>query len=62
MDADFLEIFFSFANTYTEESVLHGFTKARQEEEAKPTIQKMKRLGYSDEEIAKMDLRKEGNR
>jgi hypothetical protein len=36
---------------------LYGFTKARQEAESKPTVEKMKRLGYSDEDIAGMDLR-----
>jgi hypothetical protein len=57
LNFDLLEIFFNFANTYTEESVLHGFTKTRQEEESKPTVGKMRRLGYSDEDIAEMDLR-----
>jgi hypothetical protein len=57
LNLDFLEIFFNFANTYTEESVLHGFTKAKQETESKPTAETMKQLDYSDEEIAGMDLR-----
>ena len=54
---DFLEIFFKFANTFTEKSILNGFTKQREEIESKPTVQRMKRAGYSDEEIANMDLR-----
>ena len=57
LDADFLEIFFNFANTYTEESVLHGYSKQRKEAESRPTPGLMKRFGYSDKEIANMDLR-----
>ena len=57
--ADFLEIFFQFANTYTEESVLHGFTKQAQENESKPTAEMMRRLGYSAKEIAGEDLQDE---
>ena len=54
---DLLEIFFNFANTYTEKSVLQSYMKNKQEAESKPTVQMMKRLGYSEEDIAKMDLR-----
>jgi hypothetical protein len=54
---DFLEIFFKFANTYTEKSVLHGYAKEAGENESKPTAARMRRAGYSDEEIAGMDLR-----
>jgi hypothetical protein len=59
LDPDFLEIFYNFANTYTEESVLRGYTKNREKEELGPTEDQMKNLGYSDEEIAGMDLRGE---
>jgi hypothetical protein len=55
-DPSLLEIIFNFANTFTEESVLHGFTKQRKESESAPTADKMRRLGYSEEEIAGMDL------
>jgi len=57
IDVDLLEIFFSFANTYTEKTVLHSYIKGKQENESKPTVQMMKRMGYTDEDIAKMDLR-----
>jgi hypothetical protein len=56
IEPEFLEIFFNFANTYTEESVLQGYAKQRKEEESKPTVEKMKRLGYSYNDIAGMDL------
>ncbi|MDR0475753.1 MAG: hypothetical protein LBH43_19045 [Treponema sp.] len=57
VDPAFLEIFFDFANTYTEKSVMESIIKHRQEKESKPTAEIMKRMGYSDEEIAGMDLR-----
>jgi len=56
LDPDFLEIFFKFANSCTEESIRHGFLKNVKENDSKPTVERMKRLGYSDEDIAKMDL------
>jgi hypothetical protein len=54
-----LGLFFKFANTFTEKTVQHGFLKQIQEYESKETVHKMKRLGYTDEDIAKMDLRDE---
>jgi hypothetical protein len=56
VDPSLLEIVFNFANTFTEESVLHGYTKQKAEAESGPSAEVMKRLGYSDEEIAGMDL------
>jgi hypothetical protein len=55
-DPNLLGIIFNFANTFTEESVLHGFTKQRQEITSRPSADTMRKLGYSDEEIAGMDL------
>jgi len=46
---------FNFANTFTEESVLQGYTK-RIKETSGPSADIMKGLGYSDEEVAGMDL------
>ena len=54
---DFLEIFFKFANTFTEKSILNGFTKQREKTESGPDARRMKSLGYSDEDIANMELR-----
>ena len=56
LDPDFLEIFFNFANSCTEESIREGFLKNVKGNDSKPTVERMKRLGYSDEDIAKMDL------
>ena len=56
VDPILLEIIFNFANTFTEESVLHGFTKVFKENESKPSADIMKRLGYSDEDVAGMDI------
>lgn len=55
-DESLLEIIFNFANTFTEDSVLRGFTKQRKDAESTPTADQMRRLGYSEEEIAGMDL------
>jgi hypothetical protein len=57
LNVDLLEIFFNFANTYTEKAVLQSYIKNRQEAESKPTAQIMRRMGYSEADIAKMDLR-----
>ena len=59
LNPEFLGIIYKFANTFTEESVLRGFTKQREEHESKPTADMMRRLGYSEEDIAKMELRDE---
>ena len=59
INTDFLEIFFNFANTFTEKSVQNWFSKQREKTEAKPTVQTMRGLGYSDEDIANMELRDE---
>jgi hypothetical protein len=59
LDPDFLEIFYKFANTYTEESVFRGYAEYREKEESGPTGGLMKNLGYSDEDIAGMDLQGE---
>jgi hypothetical protein len=56
LDHDLLEIFFNFANTYTEESVLKGYAKKRLEFGTAPAAEKLRGLGYSDEDIAGMDL------
>ena len=57
LDHDLLEIFFKFANTYTEEVVESGFAAQRKESESRNTAAQMKKLGYSDEDIAGMDLK-----
>jgi len=56
IDPSFLEIIFNFANTYTEESVFNGYTKRIKEITSGPSADIMKKLGYSDEEIAGMDI------
>lgn len=53
----FLDLFFEFATTYTEQSVLEGQIKQRQDKEKTPSVQDMQMLGYSQEEIATMQLR-----
>jgi hypothetical protein len=57
LDIDLLEIFFNFANTYTEKAVQQSYVKSKQEAESKPTVQLMRRMGYSEEDMAEMDLR-----
>jgi hypothetical protein len=57
IDENLLEIIFKFANTFTEESVLQGYTKRIKEAESEPTAELMKELGYSDEDIAEMDIK-----
>jgi hypothetical protein len=57
LDADILEIFFDFANTYSEKAVQQSYLKKKHELESRPTAQMMKQLGYSYEDIVKMDLR-----
>jgi len=47
---------FNFANTFTEDLILHGYTKRIKEMTSGPSADIMKRLGYSDHEVAGMDL------
>ena len=56
VDPSFLEIIFNFANIFTEDSVLRGYTKQRKDADSTPTADQMRRLGYSEAEIARMDL------
>jgi hypothetical protein len=57
LDPEFLEIFFRFANTFTEKGIQTGYAKQAEEYESRPTAGMMRRLGYSEEDIAKMELR-----
>ena len=57
VDENLLEIMFNYANTFTEDSVLQGYTKRIKEAESEPTADIMKGLGYSDEEVAGMDIK-----
>lgn len=53
---DFMDFFFKFANTYTEESILHGYVKAQADKESKMTAEQMRELGYTEEDILKAGL------
>ena len=51
IDDDYLEFFFKFANTYTEESILTGFIKDEEKKEKEVTEDALKDLGYDDKDI-----------
>jgi len=51
IDEDFLALFFNFANTFTEESVLQGFIKEQDEKERAINDDLLRELGYSEEDI-----------
>lgn len=51
IDDDFLELFFNFANTYTESSILTGFLNNKQEKEKEVSEDALKELGYTDEDF-----------
>ena len=55
IDGDFAEVFFRFANTYTEESILHGYMKEEAEKQKAISADDLRDLGYSDEEILTME-------
>lgn len=54
IDDDFIELFFRFANTFTEESILNGYLKDEMEKEKEIHDDELKDLGYSDEDILNM--------
>jgi hypothetical protein len=56
LDPAFIDIFFNFANTYTEESVLYSEVKKRKAKESTPSADMFRRLGYTEEQIAGMEL------
>jgi hypothetical protein len=56
LDPAFIDIFFNFANTYTEESVLYSEVKRRKEKESTPSADLFRGLGYTEEQIANMEL------
>jgi len=49
-----MELFYKFANTYTEESILNGYIKDEMEKEKEIHDEQLKDLGYSDEDILNM--------
>jgi hypothetical protein len=55
---DFLELFYKFANTYTEESILSGFIEETKAKEKEISDEELKDLGYSDEDILNMNTDK----
>lgn len=54
IDEDFIDLFYKFANTFTEESILNGFLKDEAEKEKEIHDEELKDLGYSDEDILNM--------
>lgn len=55
LDSDVLELFFNFANTYTEESILSGYVKHAMEKEKEVSSDVLKDLGYTDEDLLSMN-------
>lgn len=55
VDQNLLEILFNFGNTYTEDKIFHEYEK-KAKEASGPSESIMKRLGYSDSEVAGMEL------
>ncbi|GHT84350.1 hypothetical protein FACS1894137_07270 [Spirochaetia bacterium] len=56
LDPVFIDIFFNFANTYTEESVLYAEVKRRKDKDSAPNADMFRELGYTEEQIAGMEL------
>ena len=54
LDDDFMDFFFKFANTFTEDSVLKGFLKEESEKSKEVSEDTLKELGYTDEDILNM--------
>lgn len=53
-DDDLIDMFYRFANTFTEESILNGYIKREMEKAKEVHDEDLKDLGYSDEDILKM--------
>jgi hypothetical protein len=56
IDPAFIDIFFNFATTYTEESVLYSEIKRREKPKTSMTADEFREMGYSEKMIAEMDL------
>lgn len=54
IDDDFIELFFRFANTFTEESILNGYLNGELEKGKEICDDELKDLGYTDEDILNM--------
>lgn len=46
LDENLLDFIFIFANTYTEESILHGYVRQKREEEKEVSDNVLEELGY----------------
>lgn len=55
LDDNFLDFFFEFANTYTVESVLHGYASQKEAKSKEVTKEELAELGYTDEDILNMN-------
>ena len=55
IDGDLAEVLFKFANTYTTESILHGYMKEEAERKKKISADDLRDLGYSEEDIMNME-------
>jgi len=58
LDPAFVDVFYEFANTFSEESILYAEIKGREEKKKEPSIDMLKDLGYSEEDMAGMNLSK----
>lgn len=54
VDDDLLELFYKFANTFTEGSILDGYIRDEMAKEKEIDDADLKDLGYSDEDILNM--------
>ena len=56
LDPAFIDVFYEFANTYSEESVRFAEMKRRKEKESAVNADLFRDLGYTEKEIAEMDV------
>ena len=56
LDPAFVDVFYEFANTFSEESILSAEIKERDKRRKEPSENVLKDLGYSEEDLAGMNL------
>lgn len=54
--AEFVEIFFKYANTYTADSILHGYMESHKADPAKATPEELRMLGYDEKFILEYEM------
>ena len=56
LDPVFIDVFYDFANAFSEEAIRYAEMKHRKKRETEPASDIFRNLGYGEKDIAEMDI------